>query len=58
MDPDSSYRLYDVRQLERLHRIVALRDVGFSLEQIRQVLTEDISVGELRGIAEAAPGPD
>ena len=50
VDPASGYRFYRVHQLERLHRIVALRDVGFGLEQIRQILTEDISVEELRGM--------
>ncbi|MHB8247052.1 MAG: MerR family transcriptional regulator [Acidimicrobiales bacterium] len=43
-------RQYSVRQLERLHRIVALRDIGFGLEQIRQILTERISVEELWGM--------
>jgi DNA-binding transcriptional MerR regulator len=50
VDPDTGYRFYDVRQLGRLHRIVALRDIGFSLDQIRQILTQDISVEELRGM--------
>lgn len=50
VDEASRYRLYGVGQLERLHRIVALRDIGFGLEQIRQILTEDVSVEELRGM--------
>ena len=50
VDPDSGYRFYSVHQLGRLHRIVALRDIGFSLEQIGQMLTQDISVDELRGM--------
>ncbi len=50
VDPASGYRFYSVHQLGRLHRIVALRDIGFGLEQIRQILTEDISVEELRGM--------
>jgi DNA-binding transcriptional MerR regulator len=50
IDPDSGYRFYNVHQLGRLHRIVALRDIGFRLEQIRQILTQDISVEELRGM--------
>jgi effector-binding domain-containing protein len=33
-----------------VHRIVALRDIGFGLEQIRQILSQDISVEELRGM--------
>lgn len=50
VDPVSGYRRYSVRQLERLHRIVALRDIGFGLEQIREILTEQVSVEELRGM--------
>jgi DNA-binding transcriptional MerR regulator len=50
VDPASGYRLYSVHQLGTLHRIVALRDIGFGLEQIRQILTEDVSVEELRGM--------
>lgn len=50
VDATSGYRYYSVRQLERLHRIVALRDIGFGLEQIRQILTEQVSVDELRGM--------
>jgi DNA-binding transcriptional MerR regulator len=50
VDLTSGYRFYSVHQLGRLHRIVALRDIGFGLEQIRQILTQDISVEELRGM--------
>ena len=31
VDPASGYRLYRVQQLGRLHRIVALRDIGFGV---------------------------
>jgi DNA-binding transcriptional MerR regulator len=50
VDPDSGYRLYSVYQLSRLHRIVALRDMGFTLEQIREVLAENPPVDQLRGM--------
>jgi len=50
VDPVSGYRFYSVHQLSRLHRIVALRDIGFGLEQIGQVLASDVSVEELRGM--------
>jgi DNA-binding transcriptional MerR regulator len=50
VDGASGYRLYSVQQLERLHRIVALRDMGFGLEQIGQVLSDEVSVEELRGM--------
>jgi DNA-binding transcriptional MerR regulator len=50
VDSASGYRRYGVGQLARLHRIVALRDMGFSLEQVGHLLSEDISLDELRGM--------
>ncbi|MGO9964404.1 MAG: MerR family transcriptional regulator [Acidimicrobiales bacterium] len=50
VDTASGYRLYGVRQLARLHRIVALRELGFGLEQVGQILSEEISLDELRGM--------
>ena len=37
VDEDSGYRYYTSNQLLPLHKILALRDMGFSLEEIRQV---------------------
>src|SRR5437763_2546338 len=50
IDPATGYRLYSAHQLGRLHRIVALRDIGFTLEQIRDVLEENPPVEQLRGM--------
>jgi DNA-binding transcriptional MerR regulator len=50
VDPDSGYRSYGVQQLERLHRLLALRDLGFTLEQIRDLLDDDLDVEQLRGM--------
>src|SRR2546421_8787537 len=50
VDRTNGYRLYAVHQLSRLHRIVALRDLGFTLEQIRAVLEENPSLDQLRGM--------
>lgn len=50
LDPQSGYRLYEVAQLGRLHRLVALRELGFSLEQIRPILDEELPPAELRGM--------
>lgn len=50
VDPASGYRSYSVHQLGRAHRIVALRGLGFTLEQIGQVLAEDLPIDELRGM--------
>ncbi len=50
VDPGTGYRFYDVAQLGRLHRLVALLELGFKLEQIRPVLEEKLAAGELRGM--------
>jgi DNA-binding transcriptional MerR regulator/effector-binding domain-containing protein len=50
VDPQTGYRSYEVAQLPRLHRLVALRDLGFGLEQIRPMLDDDPSVEQLRGM--------
>jgi DNA-binding transcriptional MerR regulator len=52
VDPDTGYRSYGIRQLERLHRLLALRDLGFTLEQIRSLLDRHAPVQELRGMLE------
>jgi MerR family transcriptional regulator, thiopeptide resistance regulator len=39
---DSGYRLYGDAELERLEHILALRFIGFSLEQIKQLLGESL----------------
>ncbi|MCM2577322.1 MerR family transcriptional regulator [Streptomyces meridianus] len=50
VDPASSYRFYEAAQLTRLNRIVALKGLGFSLEQVRSVLDEQVSAEQLRGM--------
>ena len=49
-DPVTGYRSYDAGQLARLNRIVALKDLGFTLAQVRSILDEEIGAGELRGM--------
>src|SRR4051812_47525550 len=49
VDPETGYRLYGINQLGRLHRLLALRDLGFTLEQISGLL-DDASVEQLRGM--------
>lgn len=46
----NGYRYYTEEQLETLNRILALKDLGFSLDQIRGMLSESITPGELRGM--------
>lgn len=50
VDAFTGYRYYTVDQLPRLHRILALRDLGLSLEQIGQVLHDDLSAEQIRGM--------
>jgi effector-binding domain-containing protein len=49
-DPVSGYRFYSVVQLRQLHRILALRDLGFSLYQITHLVDGEPSTEELRGM--------
>jgi DNA-binding transcriptional MerR regulator len=49
VDPVTGYRSYSARQLQQLNRIVALKDLGLTLGQIRQLL-DGITVDELRGM--------
>ncbi|MGW4896887.1 MerR family transcriptional regulator [Kitasatospora sp. NPDC004240] len=50
VDPFNGYRLYGAAQLARLNRIVALKDLGFTLQQVRDVLDERVDAAELRGM--------
>mgnify|MGYP001281192012 CR=1 FL=1 len=50
VDSFTGYRYYSVAQLPRLNRILALKDIGFSLEQIEQVLNGGVTLDQLRGM--------
>jgi DNA-binding transcriptional MerR regulator len=50
VDEATGYRSYGVAQLARLHRVLALRDLGFNLEQIRVVVDDELPVEQLRGM--------
>jgi DNA-binding transcriptional MerR regulator len=50
VDPVTGYRSYEARQLSRLNRVVALKDLGFSLQQVQSILDDKVSVEELRGM--------
>jgi DNA-binding transcriptional MerR regulator/effector-binding domain-containing protein len=49
-DPQTGYRYYSIRQLPRLNSILALKELGLSLEQIAPVLKNGISPSELRAM--------
>jgi DNA-binding transcriptional MerR regulator len=47
---DTGYRYYTANQLPRLNRILVLKDLGFTLEEIGRVIENDLSAAELRGM--------
>ena len=49
-DPFTNYRYYTLDQLPRLHTIMALKELGLSLEEIARLLTEDLSTEQIRGM--------
>jgi effector-binding domain-containing protein len=50
VDQCTGYRHYSAAQLSRLNRIVAFKDLGFSLEQIGQQLNDGVSSDQMRGM--------
>src|SRR5262245_11785112 len=49
-DPASGYRYYAAGQLARLNRVVALKELGFTLEQVGTIVDEQVNGEELRGM--------
>lgn len=45
--PDSGYRYYRAEQIAELDRIIVLKDLGFSLDQIRGMVHENIKPNEI-----------
>ncbi|MCX5379994.1 MerR family transcriptional regulator [Streptomyces sp. NBC_00091] len=50
VDPVTGYRWYEAAQLARLNRVIALKELGFSLDQVGAVLDERVTAEELRGM--------
>lgn len=50
VDPATGYRFYDASQLSRLNRMVALKNLGFTLQQVASILDDQITTAELRGM--------
>lgn len=50
VDHSTGYRYYSASQLPRLHRILALRGLGFELAQIAAMLVEDVTPEQMRGM--------
>jgi DNA-binding transcriptional MerR regulator len=49
-DSFTNYRYYSADQLPRLNRILALRDLGFSLDQISGMLDEELPYEQMLGM--------
>ena len=50
VDKFTDYRYYSADQLARLNRILAFKDLGFSLDEIARLLDENVSIEQLRGM--------
>jgi len=50
VDPHTGYRYYTASQLKLLNRVIALKDLGFSLQQVQALIDEKVDAGELRGM--------
>lgn len=50
IDPDTGYRYYTADQLGQLNRILALKDLGLSLDQVARMVRDEISPDEIRGM--------
>jgi DNA-binding transcriptional MerR regulator len=46
--PQTGYRSYTVTQLAQLNRILVLKDLGFDLDQVHEILRSQVSSAELR----------
>lgn len=50
IDKWTGYRYYSAQQLPRLHRILALKELGMTLDQITRLVNEDVQAAEIRGM--------
>ncbi|GMA19336.1 MerR family transcriptional regulator [Arsenicicoccus piscis] len=50
VDPWTGYRSYDVDQLQRLNRLLTLKDLGLSLDEVRQILDQELTGSALAAL--------
>lgn len=50
VDPVTGYRSYSATQFPRVNRLVALKDLGFTLDQVGRILDGGVGAEELRGM--------
>lgn len=50
IDSDTGYRYYSASQLPQLNRILALKGLGLSLDQIQRLMSDKVSAPEIHGM--------
>ena len=50
INEETGYRYYSATQLPRLNRILALKDLGLTLDQIARLMDDDLTAEELHGM--------
>lgn len=50
IDPATGYRYYAAHQLGELNRILALKELGLTLDQVARLLRDGVSAEEIRGM--------
>ena len=50
VDPDTGYRWYAIEQIAQVHRIMALKNLGLSLEQITTLQANGMSMSEFKAM--------
>lgn len=50
IDDSTCYRYYAAEQLVQLNRILAYKELGFTLQQITQLLNEEVSLEQIQGM--------
>jgi DNA-binding transcriptional MerR regulator len=48
VEPRTSYRYYAAAQLEEVNRILGLKDLGFSLREVRMLVADKVPLGQIR----------
>lgn len=52
VDEFSGYRYYAAEQLARLHRVIALKELGFTLDEVRRLVDDEPDLDQLREMLE------
>ncbi|CAM5449230.1 MerR family transcriptional regulator [Streptomyces spiroverticillatus] len=50
VDPATGYRFYTAAQLARLNRVIALKDLGLTLQQVGEILDDKLTAEDLRAM--------